>query len=216
MPERQVNSSGSCGSPAVIVMVIKTLRRPREALRPVYKTATHNIIVHHFDTFVCEALMTEHEFSLMPEEQMMFERPHVVVTNRRLLAVEGRLKTKGDVEMPLKDVGTPKKFNGGQQDRRSAGVKALGLGLGIIALEVFAEPAIGLNDTIELVMFVVGALATVIGTYFLLASLLYVKPNTIVVFPVAEGDEVVVRFTEWDSPDADELILQFARAKRRL
>ena len=184
--------------------------------RPVHKAATRNIIVHHFDNFVREGLMTEHDFTLMPEEQVMFERPHVVVTNRRLLAVNGRPRTKGDVELPLNDVGSPKKLNGGQTNRRAAGIKLFGFGVGLIALQVIAEPIIGVNDVIDLTLFVAGALAAVVGTYFLLASVLNVKPNTLVVFPVAEGDEVVVRFPEWDSPDADELTLQFARAKRRL
>lgn len=160
--------------------------------------------------------MTEHNFTLLPEEQVMFERPHVVVTNRRLLAVNGRSRSYENVELSLREVGTPKKFNGGQKDRKVAGAKLLGLGLGIIVLELLAEQVANINDNIEMIMFVIGALATVVGVYFLVASLMHVKPNTTVVFPVVEGDEIVVPFPEWDSTEADELTLQFARAKRRL
>ena len=160
--------------------------------------------------------MTDHEFALMPDEQVMFERPHVMVTNRRLMAENLRSKSSGNVDMSLSDVGSPKTFNGGQQDRRSAGAKFLGVGVGVVALQVLAEPVVGVNDFVELILFVIGALAAVVGVYFLMASLLYTKPNTMVVFPVVEGDDILVRFPEWDSSDADELTLQFARAKRRL
>jgi hypothetical protein len=36
------------------------------------------------------------------------------------------------------------------------------------------------------------------------------------IFPMADGEEVVVRFPDWDNPEADELTRQFARAKRAI
>ena len=160
--------------------------------------------------------MAEHNFDLHNEEQVMFERPHVVVTNRRLLVVKGMVKTKADAEVSLSDVGIPKKLNGGQKDRLADGAKLFVGGSAVIFLEVVMEQFADINDSIETVFFVLGALAAVVGVYFLLGSFLGVKPNTLMVFPMADGEEIVVRFPEWDNPEADELNRQFSRAKRAI
>ena len=160
--------------------------------------------------------MAEHNFRLDNEEKVMFERPHVVVTNRRLLAVNGRPKTKTDALVPLRDVGSPKKLNGGQQNRLGLGVKMFVGGSAVVILEALAEQVADISQNIGPALFAVGALTAVVGLYFLVASLLQVKPNTMMVFPVSDGDEIVVRFPEWDNPEAEELTRQFARAKRAI
>jgi hypothetical protein len=160
--------------------------------------------------------MTENKFVPEPDEQVMFERPHVVITDRRLFVLNGRIRPSEDIDMPLREVGTPKKVNGGQKNRRTEGAKLFGAGAVFLGLEIFIELNGNLDQRLEAVLFVVGALAAVIGLYFFLASLMQTKPNTMVLFPVAEGREVIVRFPDWDSPDADELTIQFGRAKRRL
>ena len=52
--------------------------------------------------------------------------------------------------------------------------------------------------------------------YFLTVSLVQVKPNTTLVFLLAEGGEIIVPFPEWDSLEAEELTKQFARVKSGL
>lgn len=171
---------------------------------------------HRTETLVPEGVMTDHNFALLPEERVMFERPHVVVTDRRLLATNGISKSNTQVEISLREVGAPKKYNGGQKNRLALGARLFGSGATVLVLEILAVSTVGINQYIEAAMFVGGMLAAIVGLYFMLASLVQVRPNTTVVFPVAEGDQIVVPFPEWDSPEADELTRQFRRAKRSL
>ena len=183
---------------------------------PMHISLTRNIMVHHFDRFVCEGLMTAHNFELHQEEAVMFERPHVVVTNRRLLVVRGMAKTKTDAVVPLGEVGAPTKLNGGQQSRVGAGAKLFGGGAAIFIVQIFFEQISNVGDRVGLILFVTGFMALLVGGYFLIGSFLGAKPNTLMIFPMADGEEVVVRFPDWDNPEADELTRQFARAKRAI
>ena len=177
---------------------------------------SHNIMVHHFDRFVCEGLMAAHYFELHQEETVMFERPHVVVTNRRLLVVRGMAKTKTDAMVLLGEVGAPTKLNGGQQSRVGAGAKLFGGGAAIFILQIFFEQISNVSDRVDLILLVTAFMALLVGGYFLIGSFLGAKPNPLMIFPMADGEEIVVRFPDWDNPEADELTRQFARAKRAI
>lgn len=160
--------------------------------------------------------MTGHNFNLCSDEQLIFERTHVVLTDKRLLVLSSRSKSESKKEVLLSDVDYPKKYNGGQKSRTVAGIKLLSGGMAALVIEWIVAEIVSLNETVEALLFVVGALSAVIGMYFLTVSLVQVKPNTTLVFLLAEGGEIIVPFPEWDSPEAEELTKQFARAKSGL
>ena len=87
-------------------------------------------------------------------------------------------------------------------------------GLAIIVAEVLIQMQFGLNQQIEAGLFLAGSLAAVIGLYLVLNSLFRPAPNTTIIFPVLQGDDIIVSYPEWDNPEAEELVRRFARAKR--
>ena len=87
-------------------------------------------------------------------------------------------------------------------------------GLAVIGAEVYIQMQFGLNQQVEAALFLAGSLAAVIGLYLVLNSLFRPAPNTTIIFPVLEGDDIIVSYPEWDNPDAEELVRRFARAKR--
>jgi hypothetical protein len=49
-----------------------------------------------------------------------------------------------------------------------------------------------------------------------LTSLTNAKPNTTLMFPILDDKDIIVAFPGWDNTVADEVMLQFTRAKRGL
>ena len=160
--------------------------------------------------------MNERSFSLESDERVVFEMPEVVVTNRRLLANFGRLGSGDHDAAFLSDMASPQKKNGGQRSRMHEGIRFFGLGGGLLVIEIFLESSVGIDMRIATGMFGIGSIGFLVGVYFILTSLTNAKPNTTLMFPILDDKDIIVAFPGWDNTDADEVMLQFARAKRGL
>lgn len=158
--------------------------------------------------------MSERSYRLLPQEEIIYEGPSVVLTSQRLMANLGASNDGSFDEALLTDLGAPKKYNGGKYGHMSRGVGLLAAGAAVLAVEILIYTAVGLSDTIEAALFLVGSLGVAVGLYLIIGAVFQVKPNTTVVFPKMGGGQIVVPFTDWDSPEAEELSRQFAKAKR--
>ncbi len=151
---------------------------------------------------------------LLQNEEIGFQDERIALTNRRLIGNFGRAGAGAHDEVALGDVGPPNKFNGGQHGRRELGLRLLLVGVGIVALGVLVQVLYGINQRLEAAVFLVGSLSATVGLYLFLNSLFRRAPNTTIIFPVLEGEDIVATYPGWDNPDAEELVRQFARAKR--
>ena len=152
---------------------------------------------------------------LLDDEEIRFQDEQVVVTNRRIIGVavaDGVGRYDG---LSLGDVGPPNKFNGGRHSRRALGVRLLAVGVAIIIPQIMFTDAIrAIAWWLDAALFLVGSLAAVVGLYLFLNSLFRPAPNTTVIFPVIQGDDIIASYPDWDNPEAEELVRAFARAKR--
>ncbi len=155
------------------------------------------------------------EIDLLDDEEILFEDEQIVVTTQRLI---GNFETaeEGDFdEAALREVAAPKKFNGGYHSRRSIALRLLAAGIAAVLVGAWADTTLNFPDLIDGLIFVAGAVAAMVGLYMLVNSLFRRSPNTTVIFDVFGGPHVIASYPEWDNPQADELVRQFARAKRR-
>ena len=149
-----------------------------------------------------------------PDEEVIFEDEKAVLTNRRLI---GNFASErgGDFDASeLRDIGPPNKFNGGYQGKRPLGLRLLLGGVAVVVVSSVAQDRIGIPQTVEAVLFLVGALSATVGMYLVLNSLFRNPPNTTVIFPVLEGEDIIASYPEWDNPEAEQLVRHFARTKR--
>jgi hypothetical protein len=152
---------------------------------------------------------------LLDNEEILFDDEQIVVTTQRLI---GNFETadEGDFdEAGLRDVAAPKKFNGGYHSRRSIALRLLAAGIAAVLVGAWAESNLDLADIIDALIFVAGTVAAMVGLYMMVNSLFRRSPNTTVIFQVFGGPHVIASYPEWDNPQAEELVRQFARAKRR-
>ena len=152
---------------------------------------------------------------LLADEEILFDDEQIVVTTQRLI---GNFETADEGEFDeaeLRDVAAPKKFNGGYHSRRSIALRLLVAGIVAVLVGAWTESYLDLGDIIDAVIFVAGTVAAMVGLYMLVNSLFRRPPNTTVIFQVYGGPHVVASYPEWDNPQAEELVRQFARAKRR-
>ncbi len=165
--------------------------------------------------------MTALQFELLEGERVILEKGPAVLTNKRLLAnwhsVDGQGQQPADQAF-LKDIASFKKLSGGQESRVKPGLRWLGLGVAIIVAEVILTTfdIIPAGTLVESILFLVGALALVVGLYMLQSSLFRTRPHTTVFFSVPGSPDIAVTFPGRNNPDADELTRQFLRAKRGL
>ena len=155
------------------------------------------------------------DIDLLDEEEVLFEDEQIVVTTQRLI---GNFETaeEGDFdEAVLREVSAPKKFNGGYHSRRSIALRLLAAGIVAILVGAWAETNINFPDLIDALIFVAGAVAAMVGLYMMVNSLFRRAPNTTVIFDVYGGPHIIASYPEWDNPQAEDLVSQFARAKRR-
>ena len=154
-------------------------------------------------------------FELLQDEEIVFEDELAVVTDRRLIGNFGMSKDREFDVYDLTEVGTPKKFNGGQYGKRATGVRLLVGGAAIVAVgAIFRSIIIQLGYLAEPLVFVVGSVGAMVGLYMVLNDLFRPPPNTTVIFPVFGGRDVIASYPDWDNPDAEELMRSFARIKR--
>ena len=156
----------------------------------------------------------QRQIELLEDEEVRFQDDQVIVTNRRIIGNLDSSPVGKFSGISLSDVGAPNKFNGGRHGRKGLGLRLMIGGLAVIAAEVYIQTQFGLNQQLEAVLFLAGSLATVVGLYLVLNSLFRPAPNTTIIFPVLEGDDIIVSYPEWDNPDGEELVRRFARAKR--
>lgn len=164
-----------------------------------------------------ESLVDEGALRLGDGEDVLFADDRIAVTSRRLIGNFGAAKEGAFDESELGSVGAPNKFNGGYQSRRQLAVQLLICGLGVVAVgAVFTDTIrdFPYGRMIEGIVFLAGALSATAGIYLLINSLFRNRPNTTVIFPVLEGDEIIASYPDWDNPQAEELTRNFARAKR--
>ena len=151
------------------------------------------------------------------EEAALFADDRIAVTRRRLIGNFGSAKEGAFDESELGAVGAPNKFNGGYHGRRPLAFRLLAGGaVGVAAGAVFRQALNAVWFGLEALVFLAGALAFTVGVYLLINSLFRNRPNTTVIFPVLEGDEIIASYPDWDNPRAEELTRSFARAKRSL
>ena len=152
---------------------------------------------------------------LMEDEEIRFQDDQIVVTNRRIIGVSGSEGLGRYDGVSLGDVGPPNKFNGGQHGRRALGIRLLVVGVAIIIPQIYFTGAIrAIAGWLDAALFLVGSLGVVVGLYLVLNSLFRPSPNTTVIFPVIQGDDIIASYPGWDNPDAEDLSRAFARAKR--
>ncbi len=151
---------------------------------------------------------------LIEDEEIVFEDEQTIITNRRLI---GNFGVSKDVEFnayDLAEVGTPNKFNGGQYGKRAIGLRLLIGGAAVVIAGAILQPILQPRDEIEALVFVLGAVGSMVGLYMLLNDLFRPKPNTTVIFPIFDGKDIISSYPDWDNPEAEELVRNFARVKR--
>ncbi len=154
------------------------------------------------------------QIQLLPDEEILFENERAVLTNRRLIGNFGSSSAGGFDDADLREIGPPNKFNGGYQSKKGIALRLLAAGVAVLAVSIFLPFVVGIDGRLEALIFLIGALAFVVGIYLLLNSLFRHSPNTTIIFPVLEGEDIIASFPEWDNADAEELSRRFARAKR--
>ena len=155
--------------------------------------------------------MDQTKITLHSGEKVLFEKGPAILTDQRLVAEP--FGSDGLVETPLADLASFRQVNGGQQSRVREGSQAIGVGVVVLIIGTLAG---GASDLIEAIMFFTGALALLLGLYFVLSSAMRIKPHTLVQFQTIVSHDVIVPFPGWDNPDAEELTRAFVRAKRAL
>ncbi|MCH8206246.1 MAG: hypothetical protein IH956_04500 [Chloroflexi bacterium] len=144
-------------------------------------------------------------------EKVLFDKGPAVLTDQRLMAEA--MGAEGPVETPLADLASFRQVNGGVESRTREGSQAIGIGVALLVVGTLAR---GASELLEAILFIIGALALLIGVYFVLSSAIRVKPHTLVLFQTILSEDVIVTFPGWDNPDAQELTRAFVRAKRAL
>ena len=155
------------------------------------------------------------DIQLLDDEEIRFQDDQIVVTNRRLISGAGADELGRYDGISIGEVGPPNKFNGGQYGRRRLGIQLIAVGVAIIIPQIMLTETIrSIAGWLDAALFLAGSLAAVVGLYLLLNSLFRPPPNTTIIFPVLQGDDIIVSYPDWDNPDAEDLIRAFARAKR--
>lgn len=151
---------------------------------------------------------------LAREEEILFESERAVLTNLRLLAnLERKRVNQITDDVLLSDIANFKKSNVGQESRIKPGLVAMATGAFFLLLSSIAN-ALSIGSFIEAATFAAGALAVVVGLYFVANTFLGIKPNTTLQFSVVGSRDIVVYFPGKDNPLADEMTRLFIRAKR--
>ena len=159
--------------------------------------------------------MAFRKIDLLDNEEIVFERGPVVLTNLRLLAnVESRARWgEPPPRADLRDIASCQKTNGGKQSRIGPGIKAAAAGILVIAINS-AIP--GLADALNTALFLLGMAGVATGVVLLVGNIGRDKARTTVLFSIPGRRNIAVDFPGWDSTEADELTRLFAEARRAL
>ncbi len=158
--------------------------------------------------------MESQNVTLQKDEQVVLEQDGAVVTDRRILALKG---DPGPAaiwdEAGIKDILTVQMLSGGQESRIQPGIKLVVVGGLVAGAEALAETFVDLPGFLGIV-FLVGLIAFMFGMYFIMSSVLRVKPHTSVFFVVPGRKDIRVSFPGRENAQADELMRAFGRVKR--
>ena len=157
--------------------------------------------------------MNSLNLELLEGEEIILQSGPAVLTNRRLLANwKGTNGGQARNQANLEDIPTFQKINGGKESRLKQGLTLGATGLILLIASETILP--DLNSDLEIIVFMAGALATIIGIQFSLSSLVRIRPHSTVLFDVEGAKKIAVSFPGRDNPDADEFARVFARTKR--
>ena len=158
--------------------------------------------------------MEAQNVTLQKDEQVVLEQDGAVVTDRRILALKGAPGPAATWdEAGIKDVLTVQMLSGGQESRMEPGIKLAAVG-GVVAVAgALADTTLDLPRFVNL-LFLVGLIAFMFGMYFIMSSLLRVKPHTSAFFVIPGRKDIRVSFPGRENAQADELMRAFARVKR--
>lgn len=155
------------------------------------------------------------QVDLRQDEEILSEADWAILTNQRLLAALNRKdRTEITDEAELSDVVSFKTSNGGQESRMQQGLTALAGGIAIILLEIILYQIGELNQTVEIILFVGGSAAILLGLYLIIGSVMRIRPFTVVVFTVVGARDIPVHFPGKDNPEAERMANLFTRTKR--
>ena len=156
------------------------------------------------------------ELELMTDEELVLESEGAILTNQRLITNWHERRRKTDAKIPkevyLRDISSFQKVSGGQESRMQPGLIALGVGTVLTLAQLIFQSL--LFSPLEEIAFLIGAISFIVGLYFVLASVVRVRPHTTIVFQVPGGEDMPVYFPGRENEDADRFTRQFARTKR--
>ena len=135
-----------------------------------------------------------------------------LLTNDSLLVMKhGILGSKKLHKIQVDDIYSFEKISGGQESRVSAGLKIslFGVVLGLITIFI---PI--LNRWLENLFFFIGIIAFVIGTHFILQSLIRIRPHTSIYIEFNQGKtHIAIVFPNIGNTDAENLFNKIIAAR---
>ena len=153
-------------------------------------------------------------------EEVLFEFNHVVLTNLRLMADWSSGRAKSVVS--VKDIDGVRRLDGGQESRLGSGIKILGVGAVLMALQLLSErfvvtaSANSALNILNVIFFVIAALGLGVGLHVIVTSLVRVKPHTSLLFVRFKHKDILVSFPGKQNEDAEKLRAAFNRQQRTL
>ena len=136
-----------------------------------------------------------------------------LLTNDSLLIMKhGILGSKKLHKIHVDDIYSFEKITGGQESRVSAGLKIslFGVVLGLITIFI---PI--LNRWLENLFFFIGIIAFVIGTHFILQSLIRIRPHTSIYIEFNKGKtHIAIVFPNIGNADAENLFNKIISARK--
>ena len=136
-----------------------------------------------------------------------------LLTNDSLLIMKhGILGSKKLHKIDVDDIYSFEKITGGQESRVSAGLKIslFGVALGLITIFI---PI--LNRWLENLFFFIGIIAFVIGTHFILQSLIRIRPHTSIYIEFNKGKtHIAIVFPNIGNADAENLFNKIISARK--
>ena len=162
----------------------------------------------------------ERRIDLLEDEEVLFECGHVVLTNLRLMADWSGDRARSVV--PVKEVDGVRSLDGGQESRLGSGIKVLGVGAVLIALQILLDEFVITSSTntglniFNILLFAIAAVGLGVGVHLIVTSLVRVKPHTSLLFVRFKHKDIRVSFPGRQNEDADRLLAAFNRQKRAL
>jgi len=155
------------------------------------------------------------DLELEAGEEILFSETGSILTNYRLcVGLDRKKPSLLTHEARLGDISSYKQMNGGRESRRKDGLLLFFSGLALIVVQVLGAPII--PSAVDAILFLGCALLFLLSFYFLVNSVLRVKPHTLVLFTIWGSRDIPAYFPGQNNPAANELVRLYTRARRRL